>query len=246
MADQIVEQPSDQYEVALDEVVTHDTGSYHRVLIQTPWFAGPTDLAAVLRAGLGNLVRQGDRLGKGTLFVCEKLAVVATGRTVPATTVRVGRFARWAARFVRPVGTDLAQSIPERMQFVINRIGWSRTLLACAAAGLTRPLRVRGAFFVVAGREARDLDGMTDPYWDTLLPPLRPREARQLVNRLAADVGAPVAIVDINDRGGRVRAVSPGGLSRDQLLTALKDNPMGHCGRSTPIGIVRPHVAQRS
>lgn len=234
MADQIVEQPPDQYEVALDEVVTRGAWSYHRVLIQTPWFAGPTDLAAVLRAGLG------DRLGQGTLFVCEKLAVVATGRTVPATTVRVGRFARWASRFVRPVGTDLAQAIPERMQFVINRIGWSRTLLACAAAGLTRPLRVRGAFFVVAGREARDLDGMTDPYWETLLPPLRPREARLLVNRLATEVGAPVAIVDINDRGGRVRAVSRGGMPREQLLAALADNPMGHCGRSTPIGIVGP------
>ncbi len=47
-----------------------------------------------------------------------------------------------------------------------------------------------------------------------------------------------MAIVDINDRGGRIRAVSPGGLPAADLLRALRDNPMGHCDQSTPIGMV--------
>jgi hypothetical protein len=222
------------YEVSLDEGVERDGHWYRRVLVRTPWFDGPFDLAEAINDGLGDQLAYG-----GTVFVCEKLAIVASGRTVPAADVKVTRFARFASKYVRPIGVDLAQAIPERMQFVIDRIGWTRTLLACAAAAVTRPLGIRGAFFVIAGREARDLDGLHHPYMETLLPPFSPREAREYVAELAARLGSPVAIVDINDRGGRVRAVSPGGLSEEDLFRALKDNPMGHCDQSTPIGLVQ-------
>jgi hypothetical protein len=225
---------TEPYEVVRDEHVVRDGHEYQRLLIRTPWFDGPFDLAEAIQGGLRDHLALG-----GTVFVCEKLAVVASGRTVPVSTVRVTRFARFVSRYVRPVGIDLAQSIPERMQFVIDRIGWTRTLAACAAAAATRPFRVRGAFYLVAGREARDLDGMHHPYVDTLLPPLHPREARAYATRLATTLGSPVAIVDINDRGGHIRAVSPDALPPADLLRALRDNPMGHCDQSTPIGIVR-------
>lgn len=230
--DRAVEGTQDEYEVVLDESVVHGSRGYRRILVRTPWFTGPTDLAQVLRAGLG------EHTGHGTAFLCEKLAIVATGRTVAASTVKVGRAARFLARCVRPVGDNLGESIPERMQFVIDRIGWARTLIACAAAALTRPFRLRGAFFLVAGREARDLDGMHYPYEGTLLPPLKPHEARRIVAQLAAQLGCPVAIVDINDLGGRIRAVSSGGLRNADLMAALGDNPMGHSIQRTPIGLV--------
>ncbi len=234
MSEQAVDHAPDQYQVILDESITREGHQYQRVLIRTPWFHGPFDLVEAFRAGLK------DYLGKGgTVFVSEKIAIVASGRTVSASTIRVGRFAKFASKYVRPIGVDLAQSIPERMQFVINRIGWPRTLLACAAAAVTRPFKIRGAFFVIAGREARDLDGMHPPYLDTILPPFKPREAQKYVNDLAARLGNPVAIVDINDRGGHIRAVSPGGLPAADLLRALKDNPMGHRDQSTGMGMVR-------
>lgn len=234
MSEQTVEQTPDKYEIALDETVSREGRKFQRILVKTPWFTEPTDLAEVLKAGLGDLLKDG-----GTAFICEKLAVVGTGRTVDASTVKVGRFARFASKFVRPIGVDLAQQIPERMQFVIDRIGWPRTILACAAAAVTRPFGVRGAFFVIAGREARDLDGMHAPYWNTLLPPLRPREAKQIVTEVSSKLGAPVAVVDINDRGGHIRAVSEGGMAPDDILAILNDNPMGHTDQSTPIGLLR-------
>ncbi len=234
MAEQTVEQAPDSYEIALDETVTRDGREFQRIMAKTPWFTGPVELADVLRKGLGEELTSG-----GTAFICEKLAVVGTGRTVDASTVKVGRVAKFASKFVRPIGVDLAQQIPERMQFVMNRIGWPRTILACAAAAVTRPFGVRGAFFVIAGREARDLDGMHEPYWNTLLPPLRPKEARQIVDEVAGALGTPVAVVDINDRGGHIRAVSAGGMAPDDILAVLDDNPMGHCQQSTPIGLLR-------
>ncbi len=221
------------FRIVLDEKVKREGHTYRRTLAQTPWVKQGDDLADIIKQALGKQLRS-----KGTVFVAEKVAIVTSGSMVHASTVKVGRFAKFSSKFVRPIGQDLAQSIPERMQFVIDRIGFPRTLLACVATAITRPFGVRGAFFVIAGSQARDLDGMHGEYLEWLLPPLKPREAQAMVNKLAAKVGAPVAIVDINDRGGHIRAVSPGGLSKEHLLRALKDNPHGHKDTSTPLGII--------
>jgi F420-0:gamma-glutamyl ligase len=225
---------TDTSHVVLHDEVDRDGYTYRRLVARTPWIKPGDDLADVIRESLGAELRSG-----GTVFLAEKVAIVASDRLVPVSTVKVSRFAVFASKYVRPIGQDLAQSIPERMQFVIDRIGLPRTMLACAAAAVTRPLKVRGAFYVIAGREARDLDGMHGEYADWLLPPLKPREGRDIVNDLANRLSVPVAIADVNDRGGHIRAVSDGGLSPDHLLRALKDNPHGHKATSTPIGMVQ-------
>lgn len=56
---------------------------------------------------------------------------------------------------------------------------------------------------------------------------------------LARAVGHPVAIVDINDRGGSVRHGATSGDLPDDLRAVLADNPMGQRDRSTPIVVVR-------
>jgi hypothetical protein len=219
--------------VRVDEV-QRDGYSYRRVVARTPWIKPGDDLVPVIRESLGDELDSG-----GTVFLAEKVAIVSSDRLVPVSSVRVSRFAAFASRYVRPVGQDLAQSIPERMQFVIDRIGLARVLLACAATVVTRPIKVKGAFYVIAGREARDLDGMHGEYADWLLPPLKPREGQDLVDGLAARLGVPVAIADVNDRGGHIRAVSAGGLPVEHLLRALADNPHGHKATSTPVGMVQ-------
>lgn len=218
--------------VRRDEI-TREGFTYRRVVARTPWISRGDDLAPVIREALGDDLDTG-----ATVFVAEKVAIVSADNLVPASSVTVTRFAELASRYVRPIGQDLAQSIPERMQFVIDRIGFPRTLLACAAAAVTRPFKVRGAFYVIAGREARDLDGMHGEYKDWLLPPLRPAEAQAIVDDLAQRLGVPVAIADVNDRGGHIRAVSANGLHPDHLLRALQDNPHGHKAESTPVGTV--------
>ncbi|HVI69795.1 MAG TPA: hypothetical protein VM581_05080 [Magnetospirillaceae bacterium] len=220
------------YDILIDETFKQDGHSYHRVLAKTPWINEGDDLAAIIKKALGSHITP-----KSTVFLAEKIAIVTAGKMVRANTVKVGRFARFASKFVKPRGSDLAQSIPERMQFVINSIGFPRTLLACAATAVTRPFGIRGAFFVIAGYKARDLDGMHDNYLEWLLPPLRPRDARAMAEDLAKKVGAPVAIVDINYFGGHVRGVSSGGLSKEHLLRSLKDDPHGHTN-SAPMGLV--------
>lgn len=232
MSDQV----ANVYEVTVDETVTRDGRDYQRVLARTPWFEGPTDLASVFRQALGSRLES----GAGTAFVTEKVAVVALGATVDASTVKVGRIAKVAAKFVRPLGDDVSQNVPTRWQFVANRIGMPRFLFACLAAGVTRPFGVRGTFYKIAGPEARDLDGMHGRYAQTLVPRLAEARALEIVNELASELGTPVAIVDVNDRSGTIRAVSRGGLPAAELLSVLSDNPMGQRYQSTPVGWIRP------
>ena len=54
----------------------------------------------------------------------------------------------------------------------------------------------------------------------------------------ALDIG--VSIVDLNDFGGSIRAVSPRSLSAETLAAILSDNPLGQHRRSTPFVLVRP------
>ena len=124
------------------------------------------------------------------------------------------------------------------MQLVIDMVGSWRVVLAAAVAGAARPLGIHGPFYIVAGYVARSMDGMRPPYVDVLLPPLPPRTARSIAEQLTMEIGHPVAIVDINDRGGSVRAVAGSAMPKRLLAAVLADNPMGQRDRATPIVVV--------
>ena len=214
---------------------------FERIVVCTPWLDPGVDLAAFLRASVGDRLESGDLVA-----VSEKVAVVATGRGIPAAVVRPGRLARLVAAHVRPVGNSRGLSIPEKAQLVIDSVGWWRVAAAVAAGAVTRPLGIHGAFYVVAGYVARSIDGMRPPYHDVLLPPLTPTEGRAIAEQLTAELGHPVAIVDINDRGGSVRAVAGSAMSPRLLAGALCDNPLGQRDQSTPIVVVRRGPAPNS
>jgi hypothetical protein len=213
--------------------VTVGGARYDRTVVCTPWLSVGIDLAELLRNTVVERLQPGD-----VVAITEKVVVVTTGRGIPASTVRPGRLATFAARHIRPIGNSRGLSIPEKMQLVIDMVGPWRVILAGAVAAATRPLGIRGPFFVVAGYVARSMDGMRPPYGDMLLPPLPPRTAGSIAGQLATEIGYPVAIVDINDRGGSVRAVAGSVMSKRRLAAVLADNPLGQRDRGTPIVVV--------
>ncbi len=221
-------------EIARQDVVTVGPTRYERILVRTPWLFPGDDLGDAVQEAIADLCRWTD-----TVFLAEKVAVLLTGRSVPAASIRPRRVARLLARYVRPYGDSMGLSIPAKMQYVVERTGRGRMVAAAAASAITRPLGVRGTFYRFAGPLARDIDGMRPPYTDTLLPPLSPPVAARLCEHLAGRVGAAMAIVDINDRGGTVRARSQGALSAAEIRAALRDNPLGHCDQATPLGLLR-------
>lgn len=207
---------------------------YQRVVIVTPWLTPDDDLAETVRTFADPIVESGD-----TVVVSEKVAILLTGRSVPIDTVRPGRLAQFLAARVQPRQGSRGLSLPEKMQYVLDRTGVVRVLVATAAAALTRPLGIHGVFYRVAGGLARDIDGGRPPFEHLLLPPLEPRLARELCDHIERRIGTGVAIVDINDYGGRVRATSRHALPAHVLARALRDNPLGQRDRRTPIGVVR-------
>lgn len=92
--------------------------TYERTLVCTPWLAPGTDLGVVLRELVAPHLRPGD-----VVAISEKVVVVATGRAIPVSSVTPTRLARMVAHQVRPVGDSRGLSIPEKVQYVIDRIG---------------------------------------------------------------------------------------------------------------------------
>lgn len=207
---------------------------YRRAVAQTPWIQPGDDLLSITRTALRSQLRPDD-----VVIVSEKALVIAAGLGIPAKGVRITPLARRLANWVHPTEGSRGLSIPEKMQYVVDEVGVPRILCATALAGLTRPLGIHGAFYVVAGRAARAMDGMRPPFEHLLLPPLSPKIARTWARDMAERLGAAVAIVDINDRGGSVRAISHDVIARRELLRVLADNPLGQRDARTPIGYVR-------
>jgi F420-0:gamma-glutamyl ligase len=206
---------------------------FDRMVVCTPWMTAEVDLVELLREMVVERLQPGD-----VVAISEKVVVVTTGRGIPASMVQPGRLATFAARHIRPIGDSRGLSIPEKMQLVIDIVGRWRVILAAAVAAAARPLGIHGPFYIVAGYVARSMDGMRPPYGDVLLPPLPPRTARSIAGQLTTEVGHPVAIVDINDRGGSVRAVAGPAMPKRLLAAVLADNPMGQRDRATPIVVV--------
>lgn len=205
---------------------------WRRTLLRTRWLTARDDLGAVLEAAVVDAapIRDGDML----LAVAEKAAIVTSGRVVPLDSIGVGRLARLLARAVRPVGDSRGLSVPAKMQYVLDHAGRLRVLVAAAASALSRPFGAAGVFYRVVGPLARDLDGARGAYAASLLPPLTEAEATLLAHHLEVRLGLPVAIVDINDRGGSIRGCSTGCPDAAVLTTLLSDNPLGDRAQSTP------------
>lgn len=202
--------------------------------LKTPWLGPTMSLTAALDAHV-------PPLSAGQVFVVsEKVAVMLTGRALPIDDYQPGRLARLLVKRVKPRPGSRGISVPEKMEYIIRRVGAPRVLLASAAAAITRPFGVRGAFYAVAGPVARDLDGGRPPFEHLLFPPLSRDDAREVCGTAAAHLRAPAVIADLNDYGGTIRARSNDAPSIDTLLRVMRTNPLGQKDNRTPFAVLTP------
>ena len=209
---------------------------YLRLPLRTRWLDATDDLVVSLKESL-SLARPGDTVG-----VSEKVAILLTGRTVDIEHMQPGRVARMLAGYVRPRGEHArGLSVPEKMEYAVRTVGLRRIIPAAIAGALTRPLGMRGTFYRIAGPIARDVDGGPHTaYEHVLFPPLDSKVAMRICADLERALDIGVSIVDLNDFGGSIRAVSPRSLSAETLASVLRDNPLGQHLTSTPFVLVRP------
>jgi hypothetical protein len=207
---------------------------YLRLPLHTRWLDETDDLTIALKENL-RLAQPGD-----TVALSEKVAILLTGRTVDINTVQPGRLARFLASHVHPRTDSKGLRVPERMEYVVRTVGHTRILAASVGFAVTRPLGMHGTFYRIAGPVARDVDGARPPYEHVLFPPLDTKVAQQISVELERVLGIGVSIVDLNDYGGTIRAVSPRSLSAETLAAVLADNPLGQRLTSTPFVLIRP------
>jgi len=207
---------------------------YLRLPLHTRWLDANDDLTLALKESLA-LAKPGD-----TVAISEKVAILLTGRTVDISTMQPGRLARFLAHHVHPRTDSKGLSVAEKMEYVIRTVGYRRIIAASIGSAVTRPLGMHGAFYRLAGPIARDVDGGRPPYEHVLFPPFDVKVAQRVCADLERALDIGVSIVDLNDYGGSIRAVSPRSLSAETLAKVLSDNPLGQRLTSTPFVLIRP------
>ena len=212
-------------------------GWFARYPITTPVIGKGDDIAKILQNNLNGRIEKED-----ICFISEKSVACAQGRAIPVDDVHPGKLAALLSRFVHKSSHGIGLSMPETMEVALQECGTMRILLAAAVSAVGRLFRRKGWFYLVAGKKAAAIDGpcpnTIPPYNRYIVPaPLHPdKECR----RLSLVLNCQVAIVDINDLGGKVLGVSSNKIDKRLIVQALRDNPLGQGDEHTPAGILHP------
>jgi hypothetical protein len=187
----------------------------------------------VLRHYAGPVLRPGD-----VLTIGETPLAVIQGRYNHPSMVEPSSLARLLCRVFHPT-SSLATACG--LQTLIDDVGPARVLCAWLVGFLMKLVGSKGWFYRLAGEQARlidDITGTTPPYDQTIV--LGPDRPERTCRELAAALGVPVAVVDVNDLGRVKVLASSSGCDEALLERALRPNPAGNANERTPLVVVRP------
>lgn len=174
------------------------------------------------------------------LFIGEKSVAITQGRVYEMDKIKAGKIAKFLVKFVTKSPYGIGLGSPETMQLAVEEVGVLRILFAALIAAITKPFGVKGVFYMIAGPQARGVDGPVA----YAIPPYNkqaskiPLNANEVAIKIKEKIGNSVAIVDACDMGAWVVGRSEG-VNEKLLLSALKDNPLGQTDQQTPMGILR-------
>ncbi len=222
-----------------------DGETYLRLPIKTPLLTDKTDLVETTRKYAGPYLKPGD-----LLFVSEKVVAVAQGRIINMNDVKPTKLARFLARKVRNnYGTKdfkgFGHGTPMAMQLFIEEAGIPRVLFAAAIAAITRPLGIKGAFYLICGKMAKSVDC---PMSFSILEyahyaKLAPKDPDGVAKKIKAALDYETVILDANYLGAFSLGKSTRRLSERFIGKLFRDNPLGQSDEMTPICIVRKKTA---
>lgn len=127
------------------------------------------------------------------------------------------------------------------MQTLINIVGPVRVLAAFFIGAIAKVFGRRGAFYQLAGEQARLIDDVTGtlPPYDQFIV-LGPDNSQQVVEAIQRETGLAAAIVDVNDLGAVKVLAATADASISLLNQALAKNPAGNANEQTPVVLIRP------
>lgn len=229
--------PNPGKELALDV----DGVTYLRLPIRTDLVTEKDDLMLVLKKYLVPHLRPGD-----IIFISEKVVAVTQGRVINMNLIKPTRLARFLARKVRNnYGTKdfkgFGHGTPMAMQLFIEEAGVPRVLFAAAVAAVTRPLGIKGAFYLICGKRAKSIDC---PMSFQILEyahfaKLAPEDPMGVARQVKEELGHDAVILDANYRGAFSLGSSNRGIKEKFIQKLFRDNPLGQSDEMTPFCIVR-------
>lgn len=186
-------------------------------------------------------------LVKGDLiFVSEKIVALTQGRIVHFDDVKPRALARFLARHVHThYGTDkfrgYGHGTPIGMEIFIQEAGVARVLVAAVVAAITRPLGIKGLFYVISGKKAKSVDCPmswdVEPY--THYAKRSPLNPNGVAREIHSTFGSEAVIADANYIGAFSLGKSSRSISEKFIQAVLKDNPAGQADEMTPFFIIR-------
>lgn len=219
-----------------NEIIEVDGKKYRRLPIKTHVITDRDQIEDVVTKYAVPNLQDGD-----ILFITEKIVACTQHRAIPMKDIKPRRLAVFLSKFVVKTPYGIGLAMPETMEMALQECGTIRILFAAFVSAIGKLFRRRGWFYLIAGEQARGIDGPTSgtlpPYNEYVV--LAPAQPEKVAKELSEKIGYPVAITDINDLGGNILGYSGSQEESDLLVRILKDNPLGQCHEQTPMGIIR-------
>ncbi|MFH1175253.1 MAG: coenzyme F420-0:L-glutamate ligase [bacterium] len=209
---------------------------FYRYPIKTHLIGKDDNLLAIAKKYLKDIVRHDD-----LAVFSKKIVSITQKRAYLPEEITPTRLAKVFSKFVKKspkIGTVLGT--PEAMQLAIDESGRFRIVLAAVLSALTKPFRLKGIFYRVAGQKALSVSGPANytisPYNNYYFKcPADPKITAQELSRL---LGCQTVIIDACDMGVDVLGASDE-ISKEIIKKIFQDNPLGQSNEQTPIAVIR-------
>ena len=216
--------------------ITVEGKTWARFPVKTPVIKKDDDLVKIIKETAGSYLQPDD-----FIFISEKIVAISQGRAYPIKDIKPSWLANFLVKFVYKSPYGIGLGSPWTMQLAIQEVGSLRILFAALLAAFTKPLGIKGVFYLVSGRTVAAIDG---PCSYTLPPyneyaKLGPAKPHKVANFLSEKLGHQIVIIDANDLGVNVLGKSSRVISDKWAEAIFKDNPLGQTNEQTPVCLVR-------
>ncbi len=215
--------------------------TYLRLPIRTALITEKSDIIEELKKYITPYLEPND-----IIFVSEKVLAITQGRIINLNDIKPTSFARFLARKVNnKYGTKdfrgFGHGTPMAMQLLIEEAGYPRVFLAAAISAITRPLGIKGLFYVICGKRAKSIDcplsfNILEYAHHAKLAPMDPDGAAKKIKK---EFGNEAVILDANYLGAFSVGKSNRSITEKFIQQAFKDNPLGQADEMTPFCILR-------
>ena len=210
--------------------------SYVRLPVRTHVITAQDDILKIIEQYVKPHLQTDDMI-----FISERIVAITQGRAFPIKDIKPSWLAKFLVRFVYKSPHGIGLGSPWTMELALREAGIVTILFAAFLSAITKPLGVKGLFYIITGKKIAAIDG---PCHYTLPPyneyaKLGPKNPDKVARQLMREFSSEVVIIDANDLGVSVLGKSSKRITDRFAREVFRDNPLGQSKQQTPLCIVR-------